>query len=79
MEDQAATFHLTKGSGPVHISGTHQTETNVIEDDEIEELADEEEEEEEEVVEDSPVSIGEGGECWGKGRRKIVNCGLIIP
>ncbi|XP_045101848.1 nucleoplasmin-like protein ANO39 [Portunus trituberculatus] len=58
VEDQAATFHLTKGSGPVYLSGTHQTETNVIGEDDIEELGDEdveeEEEDEDEVVEDSP-------------------------
>uniref|UniRef100_A0A0P4VU53 Nucleoplasmin core domain-containing protein n=1 Tax=Scylla olivacea TaxID=85551 RepID=A0A0P4VU53_SCYOL len=58
VEDQAATFHLTKGSGPVYLSGTHQTETNVIGEDDIEELAEEdvedEEEDEDEVVEDSP-------------------------
>ncbi|KAG0729917.1 Nucleophosmin [Chionoecetes opilio] len=54
VEDQAATFHLVRGGGPVHLSGTHQTETNVIEDDDIEELAEDEDEEEDEVVEDSP-------------------------
>ncbi|XP_050689410.1 nucleoplasmin-like protein ANO39 [Eriocheir sinensis] len=57
VEDQAATFHLTKGSGPVHLSGTHQTETNVVGDDEFDEIGDEEgedEEDDEEVVEDSP-------------------------
>ncbi|XP_068248917.1 mitotic apparatus protein p62-like [Palaemon carinicauda] len=30
LEDQQATFHLIKGSGPLYLSGTHQTETTVI-------------------------------------------------
>ncbi|KAK8730476.1 hypothetical protein OTU49_008029, partial [Cherax quadricarinatus] len=56
IEDQAATFHLTAGSGPVYISGTHQTETNIIGEDDMDDLPDEgeEEEEEEDEVVDSP-------------------------
>ncbi|KAK8745729.1 hypothetical protein OTU49_000347, partial [Cherax quadricarinatus] len=57
IEYQAATFHLTKGSGPVHISGMHQTKTNIIGEDDMDELAEEEgedEEEEEEEVEELP-------------------------
>ncbi|KAG7165241.1 nucleoplasmin-like protein ANO39 [Homarus americanus] len=56
IEDQVATFHLTKGSGPVYISGTHQTETSVIGEDDMDDLAEEEgeDDEEEDEVEDSP-------------------------
>ncbi|XP_071535408.1 nucleoplasmin-like protein ANO39 [Panulirus ornatus] len=56
IEDQVATFHLTKGKGPVYLSGTHQTETNIIGEDDMDELAEEEgeDEEEEDEVEDSP-------------------------
>ncbi|XP_045616557.1 nucleoplasmin-like protein [Procambarus clarkii] len=55
IEDQTATFHLTKGSGPVYISGTHQTETNIIGEDDMDDAEEEgEDEEEDEEVEDSP-------------------------
>ncbi|XP_066946892.1 mitotic apparatus protein p62-like isoform X1 [Macrobrachium rosenbergii] len=35
LEDQEATFHLVQGSGPIYLSGTHQTETTVIWDDDV--------------------------------------------
>lgn len=58
VEDQVATFHLTQGSGPIYISGTHQTETNMIGEDDMDDLGEEEgeDEEDDEEVEDVPVS-----------------------
>lgn len=59
IEDTPAVFRLTQGSGPIHLSGTHQVETTIIEDDMDDSLAEEEGEEEDEVeeeVEDLPVS-----------------------
>lgn len=59
VEDQVATFHLSEGSGPVYISGTHQTETSMIGEDDMDDLGDEEgeDEEDDEVIEDTPVSF----------------------
>lgn len=59
VEDQVATFTLIQGSGPVYVSGTHQTETNMIGEDDMDDLGDEEgeDEEEEDDIEDSPVSF----------------------
>lgn len=59
IEDTPAIFRLTQGSGPIHLSGTHQVETTIIEDDMDDSLAEEEGEEEDEVeeeVEELPVS-----------------------
>lgn len=59
IEDTPAVFRLTQGSGPIHLSGTHQVETTIIEDDMDDSLAEEEGEEEDEVeeeVEELPVS-----------------------
>ncbi|KAK7084776.1 Nucleoplasmin/nucleophosmin domain [Halocaridina rubra] len=59
LEDQKATFHLTKGSGPVYLNGSHQTETAVLTDDyadeSIGEEEGEEEEDEEDEIEEMPV------------------------
>lgn len=58
MEDQVATFRLASGSGPVHLSGTHQTETNVIaDDDDFGEEGEDDDEDDLDDVEDSPVII----------------------
>lgn len=56
VEDQVATFRLASGSGPVHLSGTHQTETNVIaDDDDFGEEGEDDDEDDLDDVEDSPV------------------------
>ncbi|XP_069986646.1 nucleoplasmin-like protein ANO39 [Penaeus vannamei] len=52
IEDTPAIFRLTQGSGPIHLSGTHQVETTIIEDDMDDSLAEEEGEEEDEVEEE---------------------------
>lgn len=61
LEDQIATFRLVKGSGPVHISGSHQTETTIVGEDDIDETMGEDEiedeDDEEDEVEDVPVSF----------------------
>ncbi|KAK4311339.1 hypothetical protein Pmani_017154 [Petrolisthes manimaculis] len=55
VEDQVATFRLASGSGPVHLSGTHQTETNIIgDDDDFGEECDEEDDDDLDEIEDSP-------------------------
>ena len=60
MEDQFATFRLVEGSGPVHLSGSHQTETTIVGEDDMDDTMGEDEiddeDEDEEDVEDVPVS-----------------------
>ena len=62
MEDQQASFHLVKGAGPIYLSGTHQTETAVIGEDDIEfdeshgDEEGEDEEDEDDEVDEMPVS-----------------------
>ncbi|RXG53923.1 Nucleoplasmin-like protein [Armadillidium vulgare] len=59
LEDQFATFRLIKGSGPIYISGSHQTETTIVGEDDIDDTMGEDEiddeDEDEEEVEDVPV------------------------
>ena len=60
IEDQDVTFRLVKGSGPIHLSGSHQTETTHVGEDEMDDsMAEEEEEEdiEEEELQQPPVSL----------------------
>lgn len=55
LEDCVGTFHLVKGSGPVHLSGTHQTETTILSEDVDDSMGEEEEDgDEEDEVDDVP-------------------------
>ena len=53
LSDQKVTFRLTSGRGPVHLSGTHATESTVDDDEDANEddLLDGEEEDEDEEEE----------------------------
>lgn len=53
LEDGVGTFHLTSGSGPIHLSGTHQTETTILNED-VDDSMGEEEDDIEDEVDDVP-------------------------
>merc|ERR1711915_123744 len=53
LEDTVGTFHLVSGSGPIHLSGTHQTETTILNED-VDDSMGEEEDDLEDEVDDVP-------------------------
>ena len=72
MSDQLVTFRLTSGSGPVHISGTHATESSMQADDDDDEddLLEEEEEHDDDEAPGSSLNGPVREECGATSLRQ---------